>query len=114
MAQPQEPFKRIDVDEAKRLIDEGKVRVIDVREPDEWTSGHIPQATHIPLPQIVNNPEQSLKGDTEQPVVFVCAAGQRSAVASEVAAMLGYKEIYNLEGGTIAWIRSGKPVDTGA
>ncbi len=48
MTQPQEPFKRIGVDEAKRLIDEGKVRLVDVREPDEWTSGHIPQATHIP------------------------------------------------------------------
>jgi rhodanese-related sulfurtransferase len=114
MAQPQEPFKRIGVDEAKRLIDEG-VRVVDVREQDEWNSGHIPQATHLPLPQIVNNPEKSLgEGDREQPVVFVCAAGQRSAVASEVAAMLGYKDIYNLEGGTTAWIKSGNPVNTGA
>jgi len=114
MTQPQEPFKRIGVDEAKRLIDEGKVRLVDVREPDEWTSGHIPQATHIPLPQIVNNPEKSLEGDREQPQVFVCAAGQRSAVACEVAAMLGYKDLYNLEGGTIAWIKSGNPVNTGA
>ena len=95
----------------KRLIEEGKIRLIDVREPDEWTSGHIPQATHIPLPQIVNNPEATLEGDRDQPQVFVCAAGTRSAVASEVAAMLGYKEIYNLEGGTIAWIKSGNPVD---
>ena len=110
MQQPQEPFKRIGVDEAKQLIDEGKVQVIDVREPDEWNSGHIPQATHIPLPKIVNNPEASLQTDRNQPHVFVCAAGQRSAVACEVAAMLGYKELYNLEGGTIAWIKSGNPV----
>lgn len=110
MQQPQEPFKRIDVDEAKRLIEEGKIRLVDVRDQDEWNSGHIPQATHIPLPQIVNSPEASLQGDLEQPQVFVCAAGQRSAVACEVAAMLGYKELYNLEGGTIAWIKSGNPV----
>jgi len=110
MQQPQEPFKRIDVDEAKRLIEEGKIRLVDVRDQDEWNSGHIPQATHIPLPQIVNSPETSLQGDLEQPQVFVCAAGQRSAVACEVAAMLGYKELYNLEGGTIAWIKSGNPV----
>ena len=110
MQQPQEPYKRIGVDEAKRLVEEGKVRVIDVRDPDEWNSGHIPQATHVPLPQIVNNPEASLPGDREQPQLFVCAVGQRSAVACEVAAMLGYKELYNLDGGTIAWIKSGNPV----
>jgi rhodanese-related sulfurtransferase len=98
------------VDEAKRLIDEGKARVIDVREPDEWRSGHIGQATLIPLPQIMNNPESALEGDREQPQLFVCASGSRSAVACEVAAMLGYKELFNLEGGTIAWIKDGNPV----
>ncbi len=108
--QQQEPFKRIDVEEAKRLIDEGKVRVIDVRNPDEWAAGHIPQAIHIPLPQIVNNPQASLSGDFDQPQLFVCAVGERSAVACEVAAMLGYREIYNLTGGTNAWIKSGHPI----
>ena len=107
----QEPFKRIDVDEAKRLISEGKVRVVDVRNPDEWQGGHIPQAVHVPLPQIVNNPQATLAGDLDQPQLFVCAVGERSAVACEVAAMLGYKEIYNLSGGTTAWIKSGNPVD---
>ena len=110
MQQPQEPFKRIGIDEAKELIAAGKVRVIDVRNPDEWVTGHIPAAEHIPLPRIVNNPESSLPGDKDQPQLFVCAVGERSAVACEVAAMLGYKEIYNLQGGTTAWVRSGNPV----
>jgi rhodanese-related sulfurtransferase len=108
--QPQEPFHRIGVDDAKRLISEGKVRVVDVRNPDEWAAGHIPEATHIPLPQIINNPERSLDGDRDQPHLFVCAVGERSAVACEVAAMLGYKELYNLSGGTTAWIKAGNPV----
>ncbi len=107
----QEPFKRIDVAEAKRLMAEGKVRVVDVRNPDEWQGGHIPQALHKPLPQIVNNPQTSLEGDLDQPQLFVCAVGERSAVACEVAAMLGYKEIYNLSGGTTAWIKEGNPID---
>jgi rhodanese-related sulfurtransferase len=108
--QQQEPFKRIDIEEAKRLIAEGKVRVVDVRNPDEWVGGHIPQAIHVPLPQIVNNPQASLQGDLEQPQLFVCAVGERSAVACEVAAMLGYKEIYNLSGGTTAWVKNGNPI----
>src|SRR4030095_7467860 len=106
MTQPHEPVKRIGVDEAKRLIDEGRVRLVDVREPDEWTSGHIPQAIHIPLPRMVNDPDKSLEGDRDQPQVFVCAGGTRSAVACEMAAALGYKDLYNLEGGTLAWIQS--------
>jgi rhodanese-related sulfurtransferase len=109
--QPQEPFKRINVEEAKQLMAEGKVRVIDVRNPDEWAAGHIPQAVHIPLQGILNNPTATLEGDMTQPHLFVCAVGERSAVACEVAAMLGYSEIYNLSGGTNQWIREGNPVD---
>jgi rhodanese-related sulfurtransferase len=109
--QPQEPFKRISIDQAKDLMAAGKVRVVDVRNPEEWVTGHIPQATHIPLPSIINNPDQNLAGDKEQPQLFVCAVGERSAVACEVAAMMGYKEIYNLNGGTNEWIRTGNPVE---
>ena len=110
MQQPQEPFKRIGVVEAKALIDEGKARVVDVRNLDEWVTGHIPQATHIPLPSIINAPQTSLPGDLDQPQLFVCAVGERSAIACEVAAMMGYKEIYNLQGGTNAWRQQGNPI----
>ncbi len=114
MQRPQEPFQRVTVEEAKELIERGKVRVVDVREPDEWQAGHIPQANHIPLGQIVNQPTSALVGDPSQPMLFVCAVGGRSAIACEVAATMGYTVLYNLEGGTTAWIRSGFPVDTGA
>ena len=110
MTQPREPFKRIGLEEAKQLMEGGNLRVIDVRNPDEWAAGHIPVAQHVPLPQIVNNPEVSLPGDKDQPQLFVCAVGERSVIACEVAAMLGYKEIYNLQGGTNLWIKEGNPV----
>lgn len=108
--QSQEPFKRIGLHEAKELIAGGKVQVVDVRDPDEWAAGHIPEATHIPLAGIVNTPEQTLPGDPDQPLLFVCAVGERSAIACEVAATMGYKELYNLQGGTTAWIKGGNPV----
>ncbi|MPZ13451.1 MAG: hypothetical protein GEU73_03345 [Chloroflexi bacterium] len=110
VAQAQEPFQRIGVEEARKLIEEGRVRVVDVRNLDEWQAGHIAVATHVPLPQLLNTPAQSLAGDKAQPHLFVCAVGERSAVACEVAAMLGFKEIYNLQGGTTAWIKDGNPV----
>ncbi|OGG47849.1 MAG: hypothetical protein A3F84_29245 [Candidatus Handelsmanbacteria bacterium RIFCSPLOWO2_12_FULL_64_10] len=114
MQHPQEPFRRVTVAEAKQLIDDGKVRVVDVREPDEWRAGHIPLADHVPLGKIVNQPLDALEGDVTQPTLFVCAVGGRSAIACEVAATMGYTELYNLEGGTTAWIRTGLPVNTGA
>jgi rhodanese-related sulfurtransferase len=111
--QAQEPFKRVDVEAAKQLIADGKVKVIDVREPDEWRAGHIPVAQLIPLGGIVNKPRETLTIDTSQPLLFVCAVGGRSAIACEVAAAMGYTELYNLEGGTNAWRSTGNPVDTG-
>ena len=111
MAQPQEPYKRIGVAQAKEMIDSGKVRVVDVREPNEWADGHIPDATHVPLGTLVSSPEKYLPADNlDQAHIFVCAAGVRSAVACEVAAMMGFKEVYNLEGGTGEWVKAGNPV----
>ena len=104
----EEPFQRLSVDEAKAKIDAGEVRVIDVRETDEFTSGHIPGAQHIPLNQILTKPTDVLSGDN---LLFVCAVGQRSAVAAEMAAAVGSENLYNLEGGTVAWINSGQPVE---
>jgi rhodanese-related sulfurtransferase len=102
----QEPFKRISAAEAKQMIDQG-VTVVDVRTPAEWGGGHIPQAQHVPLDSILARPRDVLKGDN---VIFVCQVGQRSALAAEMAAAVGFKTLYNLEGGTDAWVRAGYPV----
>ena len=106
MSENQEPFKRISAAEAKQMIDQG-VAVVDVRTPAEWNGGHIPQAQHVPLDSILARPRDVLKGDN---VIFVCQVGQRSALAAEMAAAVGIKTLYNLEGGTDAWVRAGYPV----
>ena len=106
MSDNQEPFKRISAAEAKQMIDQG-VTVVDVRTPAEFGGGHIPQAQHVPLDSILARPRDVLKGDN---VIFVCQVGQRSALAAEMAAAVGFKTLYNLEGGTDAWIRAGYPV----
>src|SRR5215213_166328 len=105
-SQEQEPFARISVEEAKRLIDSGSVRVIDVREPNEWAKDHLAVATLVPLGQVMQRPGE-LGTDN---VLFYCEVGQRSAVACEMAASLGLEHVYNLEGGMQAWRAQGYPV----
>lgn len=102
-----EPFQRVGVDEAKGLIEKG-FKVIDVREPVEWEQGRIPNATHIPLNTLLAKAQELI---TEDNIIFVCAEGVRSAVACEVAAAVGRSNLYNLEGGTIAWARANYPLE---
>ena len=99
-----DPFERINPEAAKGLIAKGGVVVVDVREPAEWSQGHIAEAVHIPLGTLMNRPRELLQQDG---IIFVCAEGIRSAVACEVAAAIGKTQLYNLEGGTIAWLKQG-------
>lgn len=104
---PREPFTRIDVNEAKEMIENGAV-VIDVREPHEYQAGHVPDAKLIPVNTVYARRDELPK---DRDIVFVCAVGQRSALACEMAAAAGLTRLYNLEGGTEAWIKSGLPVE---
>ena len=105
---PREPFTRITVDEAKEMAQRDGVAVIDVREPHEYQSGHVPNATLIPVNSVYARREE-LPRDKE--LIFVCAVGQRSALACEMAAAAGLTRLYNLDGGTDAWIKAGNPVE---
>jgi rhodanese-related sulfurtransferase len=105
---PREPFTRIDVAEAKEKIDSGKVQVIDARTPGEFNGGHVPGAINIPHMSIVT---QKAKLEDGKELVFICQMGSRSALACEFAASMGYKELYNVEGGTEAWIKAGYAVE---
>ena len=104
----QEPFQRITAEEAKRLIDQGGVHVIDVREAVENAQARIPNSTLAPLNALLSRPTQFLKEDS---ILFYCAEGIRSAVACEMAAAVGFEKLYNLEGGINAWAAKGLPVE---
>jgi len=101
---PHEPFTRITVDEAKDMMARGDAQVIDVREPDEYRRGHVPGARLIPVSTVLSRREE-LHHDKD--LIFVCAVGQRSALACEMAAAVGLTRLYNLEGGTDAWAKAG-------
>jgi rhodanese-related sulfurtransferase len=103
-----EPFQRVDLKTAQELIAKGDVQLIDVREPNEYREGHIPGVTLIPLNTLLDRPQDFLKRDN---ILFICAMGQRSALACEMAAALGFEQLYNLEGGTVGWAKAGLPIE---
>ena len=107
---PQEPYHRVTVDEAKELI-EGGAHIIDVRDPHEFQGGHVPDATLIPVNSVFDR-RAELPADGQ--IVFVCQVGSRSALACEMAAAAGLppERLYNLEGGTDAWAAAGESVAT--
>jgi len=105
-----EPFYRINVDEMKQMIGDGESVIIDVRNPNEYQSGHVPGSTLIPVNSVFQRREE-LPGDKK--IIFVCSVGQRSALAAEMAAAGGLPadRLDNLEGGTEAWKKAGEPLE---
>ena len=105
---PQEPFSRLNTQEAKEMLETGDVQLIDVREPHEYNAGHLPGARLVPLNTI---PTRAVDFDDAKPILFVCGVGQRSALAAEYAAAAGKKNLFNIDGGTEGWVRSGHPIE---
>ena len=83
--------------------------VIDVREPFEYTSGHVPGARLVPL-GTVQHAARELPGD--RPVYVVCASGNRSRTAASWLAQMGF-DARSVAGGTAAWSGAGLPVVQG-
>ncbi len=96
--------KTISPKQASELLANGELDVIDVRDPHEFQDGHLPGSRLIPLASFRRDPAAALSG---RPVLFVCAAGIRSETASRLAATSSAQQVYNLAGGTRAWVRAG-------
>ncbi len=108
-------MKTITVQELNtRLQQEPGLALVDVRTPVEYAEVHVPQARLTPLNQL--NP-QGLAGDgtaaKDRPVYILCRSGQRATRAAEKFAAEGYSEPIVVEGGTLAWIDAGLPVERG-
>ena len=73
--------------------------VLDVREPDEWSAGHVEGALHIPMGQVQTRLEEIPQ---DRRVVVVCRSGGRSARVTGYLRQQGY-DVVNLDGGLSAW-----------
>jgi rhodanese-related sulfurtransferase/rubrerythrin len=74
--------------------------LLDVRQPGEYASGHIPGAKLVPLPDLNNRLGEI---DADKPTIVYCASGGRSRVASQMLVGKGVGEVFNLSGGFKAW-----------
>jgi rhodanese-related sulfurtransferase len=98
----------IDIAELARLR-ASDVPVIDVREPHEYVSAHVPGASLVPLATV---PENLHQVPDQGAVYVICAAGGRSRRAAEFLRAKGIDAV-NVAGGTTAWVDAGHPVATG-
>jgi hydroxyacylglutathione hydrolase len=84
--------------------------VLDVRQRQEWISGHIDQARHITGAQL---PERAGELPTDRPIAVICSSGYRSSVAASVLARRGHTMVVNVLGGMMAWTHAGFPIVKG-
>lgn len=101
-AQQNDAIKVLDTQTFKDSISSKKVQLIDVRTPDEYNSGHIKDAKNIDFYSGKFNTEFD-KLDKEKPVYIYCRSGSRSRQSANKLIAMGFKEIYDLRGGFIAW-----------
>ncbi|MFO7495542.1 MAG: MBL fold metallo-hydrolase [Desulfobacterales bacterium] len=87
-----------------RLAGNG-IRVIDVRTPAEWQSGHIAQAEHFPLTRILEGQYPQAPKDDE--LVLHCGSGYRSNIAASLLRQAGFSKVKSLAGGAFAWSNAG-------
>ena len=100
----------IDVDWVSEHMDQ--LRVLDVREPDEYVGelGHIPGAELLPLGDLR---AQLPALDRSAPIVTVCRSGGRSAQAAAILEAAGFEQVANLRGGMLRWRGHELPVEGG-
>jgi rhodanese-related sulfurtransferase len=98
----------VDLDTFADAVGAGAV-VVDVRNPDEYESGHVSGAVLIPLGELGERQDEIPDGD---PIYVICAMGGRSLQATKALVDAGYRAV-SVSGGTKGWIERGHPVTMG-
>jgi glyoxylase-like metal-dependent hydrolase (beta-lactamase superfamily II)/rhodanese-related sulfurtransferase len=106
---PMTCIAQMPVDELQQqLAEHADLQIIDVRRPAELATGRVPGAINAQLAHL----EKSLSQlDPARPTVVICAGGYRSTAATSVLARHGFTQLFNVVGGTSAWINAGYPVE---
>jgi len=95
--------------QATQYMNQGKTLVLDVRNEEEFASGHLPNAKNIPLTDL-NNRIKEIEKSKNTVVITVCAQGVRSSNAAALLSKAGFTQVFSLEGGTEAWKTQGMPI----
>jgi rhodanese-related sulfurtransferase len=103
-------IKTISLSDAKGMFGRKGGVFLDVREADEFKSGHIPGALNIPRGLLESQIEQQIP-DRNTVIVAYCRSGARSALASSTLVKMGYRGVLNMDGGWKAWLEAGYAVE---
>lgn len=95
-----------------RLAAGAGVRLIDVREDNEWDAAHAAGAEHFGKGIIERDIETAAPDKTTELILY-CGGGYRSALAADVLQQMGYTNVYSMAGGWKAWKESGAPIEAG-
>ncbi|HBE81310.1 MAG TPA: rhodanese-like domain-containing protein [Pyrinomonadaceae bacterium] len=96
------------IEVAKIIESENTVQFVDVRRPAEYANGHAANAINIPLDRLSREIDQL---DPEIPTYVICQSGYRSSLGTSILENAGFMEVYNVTGGTNAWMDSGLKTD---
>jgi len=94
-------FKHISIDDYKTLSGESEITLIDIRDAQSFTAGHIAQAIHISNENLT---EFIAQADLDKPLVVCCYHGNSSQEAADYFNQQGFEDTYSLIGGYTAWI----------
>ncbi len=95
--------------EAVTLINRSNAFVLDVRDEAEFATGHIANATHIPLAQMAERIAE-LKKYQNKPILVNCQQGGRSAKVCNILREAEFTQVHNLQGGLTAWVAAKLPI----
>ncbi|MFZ6648722.1 rhodanese-like domain-containing protein [Undibacterium sp. TJN25] len=94
--------------QATQFMNQGKTLVLDVRDAEEFASGHLQNAKNIPLAELPNRIKEIEKSKNAT-TIAVCDRGIRSSSAVSVLKNAGFEQAFSLEGGLSAWKAQGLP-----
>ena len=104
-----ESINQMNSDELIEFIELNDAILVDVRTEDEYNSGYIENSLNIDY--FSNDFSVNAdKLDKSTPIILYCRSGKRSSMSANKISKLGFKEIYNLEGGILEWIEEGNAV----
>lgn len=98
----------LDAAQAVAVVNQNKGKFVDVRSKDEFDEEHIADSVNLPLSSLADEAGQ-LKNKS-QPLVIVCASGQRARSAAKQLRKQGFEQVYVLTGGLHAWKEAKLPL----
>ena len=95
--------------QAVQLMNQGDFLLLDVREAQEYSSGHIKEAVHIPMSALKKRVTE-LDKHKDKSVLIYCRSGSRSNYACKVLRQAGFENVNNMSGGVMSWSNANLPL----